>query len=648
MLLVSVLALSLGSCTDEYEYNGVTVGGEQVYFSSNIGSTVELPKGGGEEAKTRQIPVNRINRKGDKTVQIKIQRAVEGNRLPLTIGTPVSGDPASPDYNVAFADVTFADGDSVAYINVSYKDSELNYGVYETVTMSITDQELTSPYGASSATFSLGASEWKSMTGKATYREGIFSALYGTDVMSYSVDIQENVNTPGKYRIVAPYGENSDFYKAYAGSPFTLADKSNTDIVIDASDPDFVYVTGEFSPGLDDGMSSQGQGVLNVFSMVDDLLAAGNTLDRIKSAKPELFGKLKNGVITFPAQVLAGYFDANPQGLYYANSDMLAVALPGYVIADYSSSFTYSGRFTDGQNKDYAMGTITLGADVASAKYVVAADGDDISYIISGISDGSVEATQITAGGNVQVPLEDTGKYTMVIVTFGADGEAKGSSATEFSFTSSSDGGAGSADWQPMYSGIFYYNVQPAFIVDQNKQPVGSLYRPEDGGQVSHETVMYKDAANPGKYKIAPWANTEDGITFTMDDGGQISFIDVNTGSAHDQYGAIYAADAALLLTGSLDGTSYYASQDGASQFVFGTVYYVTTIQQGYMAGSYEVFEVTGNARQNMDKIRAIEKNGKFDLKLNNLKIRNGYKPVIKKSFRVKAKPASGLKRHAK
>lgn len=53
--------------------------------------------------------------------------------------------------------------------------------------------------------------------------------------------------------------------------------------------------------------------------------------------------------------------------MYYANSSDLAVALPGYEITDYSTSFTYSGRFTDVAGNNYAQGTITLGADVASA-----------------------------------------------------------------------------------------------------------------------------------------------------------------------------------------------------------------------------------------------------------------------------------------
>lgn len=68
LLLVSVLAFSLGSCTDEYEYTAAMAEGEQVYFSKALSSTVEL----NSTQSSIQIPVNRIQRSGALTVPLEV------------------------------------------------------------------------------------------------------------------------------------------------------------------------------------------------------------------------------------------------------------------------------------------------------------------------------------------------------------------------------------------------------------------------------------------------------------------------------------------------------------------------------------------------------------------------------------------------
>ena len=77
-LLLSVLALSLGSCTEEFEYTGTTVSGEQVYFSNALPTTVELSA----TANSVTVPVNRIQRSGELTVNLDVT-VPEGS--PLTV-----------------------------------------------------------------------------------------------------------------------------------------------------------------------------------------------------------------------------------------------------------------------------------------------------------------------------------------------------------------------------------------------------------------------------------------------------------------------------------------------------------------------------------------------------------------------------------
>ena len=68
MLFAAALVTSLGSCTEEFEYSGAKVEGEQVYFSSELPSTVNLS----QDESSVQIPVNRINSEGTLTVDLDV------------------------------------------------------------------------------------------------------------------------------------------------------------------------------------------------------------------------------------------------------------------------------------------------------------------------------------------------------------------------------------------------------------------------------------------------------------------------------------------------------------------------------------------------------------------------------------------------
>lgn len=593
--LVSVLAL--GSCTEEYDYTGAKVEGEQVYFRNDLDETVELTA----TESSFQVPVNRVNTSGQLTLQLNV--STESGSI-LTV-------PSS---------VTFADGEDVAYLTIEYDNTQIEYGKYETVTLSLADESYASPYGSTSYTFEAGMSEWKPAPSNSSdgeegvtyYRDGLMSAAYALDALTYKVSIEESVVTPGRYRLVNPYGSSTSFYSTYGPTgtgDFTLEDGDHY-IIIDATDPDYVYIDGAFNPGV----KNPDDGSLLFFSYVTYYqVMGGYDIATIKANAPQYFGQLKDGVITMPAQSILleiGSTEITGSGTYYANDDgLFAVALPGYEITDYSSSFTYTGRFTDTANNDYAQGTITLGADVASAKYVVAADGDDVNAIIDGLNDGSIEGTSITAGGSVSLQLTESGTYTMVIVTYDSEGNMKGSSTTQFTFTLSSD--VTEADWQPLYTGTFQYNWMPNFVVDNEDNYVGSIYERTDN------VVLYYDASTSGKYRIYPWASSEDGLVFTMDDEGAITFDGLDTGDTYGQYGAIYASDAHTLYPTDITSVTSFYSQEEKAMY-FGTMYYVSA---GLLAGSYELFTITGDASQSPAKVKAIESQYRGKLSTRPLKL---------------------------
>ena len=156
-------------------------------------------------------------------------------------------------------------------------------------------------------------SPWESL-GTATYREDIVANLFeGAENIVYEVEIQQNTETPGLYRLVNPYAPAMGYY----GKVATYDDSKNYYMVIDATDPTKVDL--ELSEiGVD-----VGAGMISVWSMAQYILTEGATEE---DALP-YYGKLENGIITFPGQALVTVMGGK---LYYGNSNgKFAVALPG-------------------------------------------------------------------------------------------------------------------------------------------------------------------------------------------------------------------------------------------------------------------------------------------------------------------------------
>lgn len=566
MLLLAVVAFTLGACTEEYEYTGVKAEGEQVYFRNDI-SVASMAK----DRDTVQVPINRIQSKGELQVPLQVTQ-VEGSKLTV---------PSS---------VTFADGQTQAYVVISYDPNAIDYGFSESLTLAVSDEQLTTLYGNSSVTLNVEMSPWVTI-GQGLYNDGPFAGSFGLDETRSSVTIQRNIITDGIYRVVTPYGPGTTFYDNYIGSGmyiFSWLGGDRTSVVIDATDPNHVYLSEDFYTGIN--IPLEGYGQLHILSFVQLYLQQGATVSEIASVFPELFGTLTDGVITIPGQGLTYNFDNSLTSSGYSMAGDIQVALPGYQFVDYSSSFEYTGRFTDPDGVDYAQGTITLGRDVASAKYAVAADGDDVNAIISALEDGSLPGTTITQSGSVSFSLTESGDYNVVIVTYGADGQAHGSSVNPFTFTLSGDASA-RPDWVAIANGTFTHNVKPDFItVSQTDQSfVGNPFVDVEGFAQSYQTVLYQDANNPSSYKVEPYYYQGNALNFTMDTNGAISFSDIATGF-YNSYGDVLAGDYGLVSGQSI--SSYYDAE--SNTYWFGTAYYIPVNGQiGWMGGAWETFTVT-------------------------------------------------------
>ncbi|MDO4823588.1 MAG: C10 family peptidase [Bacteroidales bacterium] len=163
------------------------------------------------------------------------------------------------------------------------------------------------------------SSSWVAI-GQATYTDDIIGPLFGMDPVTYKVDMEASTVTPGVYKMKYPYGptypynEDGDYA---AGKTY--------DIVINASDPDCVYIE-EQKTGCD-----WGYGNMIIMSMgYYDVAYQGYDWAQVKAEGQG--GQLKYNIIKFPKN---GIVTVLGDGAYYGNTNgKFALDLTGTHIPD--------------------------------------------------------------------------------------------------------------------------------------------------------------------------------------------------------------------------------------------------------------------------------------------------------------------------
>ena len=567
IVIAALVTVAMGACTSDYEYDTPeALKGAQVYFSNTLPSKIEVNK----ESGNFDVTLSRQNTEGELTVPLMFT-ADEGNiyTVPST--------------------VTFADGEATANIHITFNPDELVYGNYVGGTISFDADNFSTPYGATSYKFKAGASAYVDVAGgKGKFRDGLISSAYGIEVLEYDVQIQQDAHTPGIYRVVAPYGQ-----KGWSGANpwYTAFDASlaNTDMVIDATDPDYVYIKGTFSTGV---TLNSSDGVVSAISYVQFLLDNGNALDLIKAKKPELFGTFKDGVFNFPAKSILMYFGAD--GPYYGNTDgMLRVAMPGIVLKDYSVGVDYLGRMTDTNDKDNAVFNLTFGADVTTVKYALVKEGEDLNKTASGIIDGSVEATEISEAGRVEVPFEESGNYYLVTVSY-ENGEAKGADATPITLKSSKDA---EEQFEEVAYGVFTLGVEDIsgpFFPEEG--PMGCFLEKLGGtSPYPSEATLLQSKSDPTHFRITPWLNDGYDFDFTWNkETGVISVSNNNSGVKGNQAGdQVIVDDVATIIGDDNASAKGLLNSYQENVFTFNLVYH---LGDNTYAMEKETFEITATA----------------------------------------------------
>lgn len=540
-LMFLAAGFAFASCSDKYEYTPAPApSGAQVYFSNEMSDIIELSK-------------------SESSFKVTVLRAATEGEISVPVKATM---PEGSIFNVP-ATVSFADGENASDIVVTYNPDELNYGDYTDITLQIGDETYTTPYGVSTYSFSAGATAWVSM-GKGYYREDLFTSWYAVDNLIYEVEIEKNVVEEGMYRVVNPYGEGFPY-----NDPGDWDDTQNYYMVIDATDPDYVWIPA-FNTGCD-----WGKGEFNFLSFVQYYLNKGKTLDAIKSSNPELFGTLKDGVITMPEpnSMLAargedGYYYSNPNGMF-------AVALPGSRIADYSLAYEYKGRFIDTNKQYYVEGVATFGDDVATAQAALVTE-DTYESVYDAIVAGTYEnAVPVVDGEAFRLPFDETGIYYVLIVAYNADGEVAGELTSKVK-AEIENGGEPSVTWEAAYVGNYYYDL----FSDPDKEE----YEIDEG------LTLSVDADNDAHYQIAPWGN-EKTLEFIWNEDGSITVpADQPTGVSGAK-GELFVTDVQTFTDGNEKYAAYVSGYEGG-KFTFYLVYY--NDGEAYIAE--DTFTLTGTA----------------------------------------------------
>ena len=461
MALLSVMALTLGSCTEEYEYSAAKVEGQQVYFSNALGSTLNLSNTESSYALT----LNRVDTSSELTVN-----------LTLSDESGIYSIPSS---------VTFAQGDSAVQFNLSYDPTKLEYDVFNDVTIAIADADYTTPYGNSSYTFSAGMPSPYVLLGTGTFADN------NLGLSGYAeVEIYQNQNNPNEIRVMHPYDDYVEYFTE-------KGEKTFPDLV-----PEYLQLyimnKGDMFPS---GATATEDGLVYFDQAYIGFILFSDSENCTQILHPSMLSGLPveyNRVLDWqddgtPGQIqLAPYYMDHIEGNSVYGQSLAAqnggiiITFPGFDPKDYTVEVSYLGAFSSADGDSYAMGNVTLGEDIEEAKVAVV-EGNDVNTALAQILAGTVETTTITESGEVRIPCKYSGACTMIAIGY-AEGEMQAYSAAAFDFT------LGPSDWTTIGTGLYTDHI---FCLNLVNSSTG-----EPAPPVQYPVQVQESNTTPGVYRI--------------------------------------------------------------------------------------------------------------------------------------------------
>ena len=396
---VALVCTTLVACEEKFDnYDPATPETTaQVYFSNEAATTFNLAE--------------------VEAVEIPVMRAVNGAGITANITATVDAEYA--DVFTIPSSVTFADGETVANLVITFDREKLVYDETYAVSLQIA-ADLITDYGKDLINLNFKYPAPYESLGKGLFREDIMTTFYNVDNLEYEVEVYENFNTPGYvylknvYTSLYPYNEPGDYVT------------DDVYLAINVSDPDKVVIPRQ-KIGLNWGYGD------------------------VEIATAE-YGTFKDGIITFPAKGLLICMPEYNEGFYYANgSGLFRVVMPGTVMTDYSLNLAYSGIRVAADNSVRPVVDVVFGADVAEIQYAVVPgnisyDGEALAETLAGMFDESLVSATVAAVDQTDDEEEllqmelvgaeavEPGIYSMVAVPYNADGEAQTADASVVAF----------------------------------------------------------------------------------------------------------------------------------------------------------------------------------------------------------------------
>ncbi len=335
------------------------------------------------------------------------------------------------------SELKFEDGQTESTIEVTFENAEV--GVAYACALAIEDPQYASKYSNNPVylDFSVVREKWTDL-GKGTY---VDDGAPWTQTITKEVTILQNDNNKNLFRIVmkdasdpenvwAVYSENNpvnlDITVLKKGDVIEVDNDPFMPIEeeVKVTEDDVVYYK-PYSTGLLDGDE-----VLYLYHAV----AFGRPLTYNKVLQYQENG-LPAGIQLAPMFVFmpsfSGWDNAQQDGV-------ITITFPGAVLTDYSI------KINTGLAEDGALPVqFVLGADVASAKYAVyegQLNSAQKQKFAEAIAAGTETAAKdVPEGGVFSVTMEETGVYTIIGVTFDAEGVAQASEVAEFSYVAQGD-----------------------------------------------------------------------------------------------------------------------------------------------------------------------------------------------------------------
>lgn len=609
LALMAAVAFGFSACADSEDYTPADkVAGMEVYFSG-VNSTTKKDLSSKEN--TFSIPVNRIKTAEAANVAIDIQ-IPEGSKISC----------ASPS-------VSFAAGASQGNLELSYKPEEMDFDHYDTIHVAIKDVNSTSPYGVSEFTLIAGIpAPWLSL-GAGELIEDFFWGF------KTKVEIFQNQVEPSLYRIenvFEPEGDNASpwlYFKVLKAG----------DTVLDQTIPedDMVYFYGD---GEHDSFNT---GVFNTTYNADICLVFPGTFKSLGDPTDWMQNKVlayqEDGSIG-AIQLAPEYYMFGVGGWGGSESDGdIIISFPGYTLADYEAEIDVVGRLIDKKENGQAVFDITLGEDVASAKVAMAPGKgtEDAAYKL--IQDEDPSVVEITSSQEVRIPYEEPGYYTVIVVTYDADGKEQKFASSNINIP---ENGEPKEIFEAVFTGIYSHCVKSL----DGEGPMWEDYDSEDG-------MLYVSNLDEDRCMISPWVNlgyeeigTEgEGMIFIWDEEDNITVPECFTGVTDSKYGDIWAWDVITAqVEDAEDMASYFDDETGTINF-----FLAWSCSYGDFSYTMDTFELTGFAEAGAKKRAAKYNKGIFGKKFSNFKlplINNGAKKVKKvhKPFTTNATPSKNLK----